>query len=113
MEHSASELDEADLAPLYGNSSENNQEGKAWKGAAWEAPERIYETGPTGGPKNKAKSVVLTEEGRRAPSSKFAKHLRTMIASSKPLRVHPSKPMLTNNLTQATGCSCVFRPETP
>jgi hypothetical protein len=66
MEHSASELDEADLALLYGNSSENNQEGKAWKGAAWEAPERIYETGPTGGPKNKAKSVVLTEEGRRA-----------------------------------------------
>ena len=71
MEHGASELDEADLAPLYGNSSENHQEEKAWKGAAWEAPERIYEKGPTDGPKSKAKSVVLTEEGRRAAEQVF------------------------------------------
>jgi hypothetical protein len=37
----------------------------------WEATDRLYEKGPTGGPKSKAKAVVLTAEGRRATEQAF------------------------------------------
>ena len=35
-----------------------------WKGFDWETLDRLYEKGWTENPRSKAKSVVLTEEGR-------------------------------------------------
>jgi len=37
----------------------------------WEATDRLYEKGLIGDPKSKAKSVVLTEEGRHAAEEAF------------------------------------------
>ncbi len=39
----------------------------------WEATDRLYEKGLIGDPKSKAKSVVLTEEGKRAAEEAFRK----------------------------------------
>lgn len=36
---------------------------RAWKGFDWETLDRLYEKGWVVDPKNKAKSIVLTEEG--------------------------------------------------
>lgn len=40
-----------------------DRDGRAWKGADWSVTDRLYEKGLIYDPKNKAKSVVLTEEG--------------------------------------------------
>lgn len=36
---------------------------RAWKGFDWDTLDRLYEKGWIADPKNKARSVVLTEEG--------------------------------------------------
>jgi hypothetical protein len=61
---------------LYLNIWEEDEWGfgggaRAWKGMPWEATDRLYERGLIGDPKSKAKSVVLTEEGRRAAEEAF------------------------------------------
>lgn len=53
-------IDQAVLALLY---LTLDQDGRAWKGFAWSAMNRLYEKGLICDPVNKAKSVVLTEEG--------------------------------------------------
>lgn len=40
-----------------------DRDGRAWKGVDWSTTDRLYEKGLIYDPKNKAKSVVLTEEG--------------------------------------------------
>ena len=40
-----------------------DSDGRAWKGVDWSVTNRLYEKGLIYDPKNKAKSVVLTEEG--------------------------------------------------
>ena len=43
-------------------------DARAWKGLDWEVMNRLHEKGWILDPKNKAKSVVFTEEGeKRAP----------------------------------------------
>lgn len=44
---------------------------RAWKGMPWEATDRLYEKELTSDPKSRAKSVALTEEGRRAAQEAF------------------------------------------
>jgi hypothetical protein len=47
---------------------------RAWKGMAWEVMDRLYEKGYISGPKGKAKSVMLTEEGAKLSEELFLKH---------------------------------------
>lgn len=68
----AARMDEAVLALLFLNIWEEDEWGaRAWKGVPWESTDRLYEKGLISDPKSKAKSVVLTEEGRRAAEEAF------------------------------------------
>lgn len=67
MEYDEDKVDEAVLALLHLNVCEENEwAARAWKGMPWEATDRLHDKGLIGDPRNKAKSVVLTEEGRCA-----------------------------------------------
>ena len=70
-ERRAEEIDEAVLALLHLNAFEDRGIVRAWKGMPWEALDRLHECGLILDPKSKAKSVVLTEEGRRAAEGAF------------------------------------------
>ena len=72
MEYDKDKLDETVLALLYLNVWEEGEWGaRSWKGMPWETTDRLHEKGLTGDPKSKAKSVVLTEEGRKAAEEAF------------------------------------------
>ncbi len=74
MDHDTEKVDEAVLALLHLNAWEEDRWGaRAWKGMPWEATDRLYEKGLIADPKSKAKSVVLTEEGRRAAEEAFGR----------------------------------------
>ena len=55
-----SKIDETVLALLY---LTLHDECRAWKGHDWDALNRLYDKGYILDPVNKAKSVVLTDEG--------------------------------------------------
>lgn len=68
-------VDEAVLALLHLNAFAEKvgdmKVWRAWKGMPWEATDRLYEKDLISDPKSKAKSVALTEEGRRAAEEAF------------------------------------------
>ena len=47
---------------------------RAWKSHDWDALDRLHEKGYVSDPKTKAKSVVLTAEGRRRARELFEQH---------------------------------------
>lgn len=53
-------IDEAVLGLLLLGLHDNY---RAWKGFDWDALDRLHENGLIANPRNKAKSVILTEEG--------------------------------------------------
>ena len=61
-------IDEAVLALLFLTMDES---GRAWKGFDWDVMDRLHEKGFIFDPVNKAKSVVLTEEGQRRSERLF------------------------------------------
>jgi hypothetical protein len=67
MKPNLDKIDDAVLALLYLTSfTEGKGEfavTRAWKGHDWEALDRLCQKGFTSDPKNKNKSVVLTEKG--------------------------------------------------
>lgn len=67
-------IDDAVLALLYLTLHDHN---RAWKSFDWDALNRLYERGLIGDPINKAKSVVLTEEGMRESERLFKQHFVT------------------------------------
>ena len=79
MEYDQDKVDEVVLALLQ---LTRCGDGRAWKGHDWVTLDRLHEKGYIGDPKNKAKSVVLTEEGERRSRELFEKHF----AKSKPAR---------------------------
>ena len=72
-ERRTEEIDEAVLALLHLNAFEDRGVVRAWKGFDWDAMDRLHEKGHISDPKSKAKSVVLTEEGRQAAEEAFRK----------------------------------------
>ena len=46
---------------------------RAWKGQDWDALNRLYERDLIHDPKNKAKSVVLTDAGKKLATELFSK----------------------------------------
>ena len=61
-------IDEAVLALLW---LTLHDERRAWKGFDWDALERLHARGLIADPVNKAKSVVLTDEGLRQSEELF------------------------------------------
>ena len=57
-------VDEAVISLLYLVSFESAGVTRAWKGHDWDALHRLHERGLISNPKGKAKSVVLTDEGK-------------------------------------------------
>jgi hypothetical protein len=60
MELDTQKIDDAVLALLYLGL---HDDARAWKGFDWDAMHRLHEHNYISDPRNKAKSVVFTEEG--------------------------------------------------
>jgi Domain of unknown function (DUF6429) len=64
-------IDEAVLALLFLTLHDGN---RAWKGLDWDALSRLHERGLIANPVNKAKSIVLTDEGLRESERLFRQY---------------------------------------
>lgn len=73
MEIDSDKIDDAVLGLLW---LTLHNERRAWKGFDWDALDRLYQKGLIADPANKAKSVVLTDEGL-ARSEKLFRDLFT------------------------------------
>lgn len=71
MDYDKDKVDEIVLALLWLTLA---SDGRAWKGHDWDAMNRLYEKGYILDPKNKAKSVVMTEEGERRSQELFERY---------------------------------------
>ncbi len=74
MDYDADKLDEMVLALLYLTGFEDEYGMQAWKNLPWEALDRLHEKGYISNPKNKAKSVTLSEEGAKLSEELFIRH---------------------------------------
>lgn len=63
-------IDDAVLALLW---LTLHQDNRAWKNFDWEATDRLHAKGMIHNPAGKAKSVLLTEDGRRRSEELFEK----------------------------------------
>ena len=68
MEIDRDKIDEAVLALMW---LTLHDERRAWKGFDWNALERLHGRGLIADPVNKAKSVILTDEGLRQSEELF------------------------------------------
>lgn len=68
MEIDRDKIDEAVLALMW---LTLHDERRAWKGLDWDALERLHARGLIADPVNKAKSVILTDEGLRQSEELF------------------------------------------
>ena len=71
MEYDEEKVAEVTLALLYLSLGDD---GRAWKGHDWDALDRLFGKNLIADPKNKNKSVLLTEEGVRECERLFKKH---------------------------------------
>ncbi|MGZ9165138.1 MAG: DUF6429 family protein [Anaerolineales bacterium] len=77
MEYDRDKVDEAVLALLYLNFHGDPNVIRAWKSFDWDAMDRLHDKGYIGDPKSKAKSVVVTEEGKKVAKELFMKFFCT------------------------------------
>jgi hypothetical protein len=68
MEIDLDKIDDTVLALLW---LTLHDERRAWKGFDWAALDRLHQKGLIADPANKAKSVVLSDEGRRRAEKLF------------------------------------------
>ena len=66
-------IDEAALALLYLTMEKDGVLSRAWKNIDWEVMDRLYEKGYILDPKNKNKSVSVTNEGEVKAEMLFTK----------------------------------------
>ena len=74
MEYNQGKVDEMVLALLCLTMQNNHGITRAWKGHDWGAMERLHAKGYISDPRNKSKSVVLTEEGEKLARELFERH---------------------------------------
>jgi hypothetical protein len=75
MDYDTTKADEVALALPYMNLMEDKHGFRAWKSISWEIMDRLHEKGYVGNPATKAKSVMVTEAGKKAAEEMFRKHL--------------------------------------
>jgi len=73
MEYNHDKVDDATLALLFLNMWDEKLASRAWKTFDWDTMDRLYEKGLICNPKGKAKSVIMTEEGRARAKELFHK----------------------------------------
>lgn len=78
-------IDDTVLALLHLTSFEKHGITRAWKGHDWEALDRLHEKGMVTDPRNKAKSLVLSDEGAKRARALFETQFG-MSGRSTPLR---------------------------
>ncbi|PYV43731.1 MAG: hypothetical protein DMG06_09510 [Acidobacteria bacterium] len=71
MKANLDKIDDAVLALLHLTSFTDHGLTRAWKGHDWEALDRLHQKGYISDPKNKYKSVALTEAGRARAQELF------------------------------------------
>lgn len=71
MEYDEDKVDDMVLALLYLTSFKDGGLTRAWKGVDWDALNRLCDKGYISDPKRRAKSVVLTEKGRKRSQELF------------------------------------------
>jgi hypothetical protein len=71
MEYDEDKIDEMVLALLWLG---QHEESRVWKGHDWDAMDRLHAKGFISDPQSKAKSVVLTEEGKQRSRELFERH---------------------------------------
>jgi hypothetical protein len=73
LNYDEEKIDDAVLALLYLAMWNDGYGTRAWKGHDWAAMERLHTKGYIGDPKSRAKSVVVTKEGRMRAEELFRK----------------------------------------
>jgi hypothetical protein len=71
MDYDQDKVDEMVLALLFLTSFDDGPATRAWKGQDWEAMDRLFEKGYISDPKSKAKSVVLSQGGKKLSEELF------------------------------------------
>ncbi|MCH8566717.1 MAG: DUF6429 family protein [Balneolales bacterium] len=74
MEYDKEKVDDMMLALLSLSMFEERFGTRAWKGFNWEHMKRLHEKGYISNPKSKAKSVFVTDEGRKRADELFQKY---------------------------------------
>ena len=70
MEIDKDKIDDAALALMWLTLHDGD---RAWKGFDWDTLDRLHAKGMIGKPANKAKSVILTDEGLRRSEELFGR----------------------------------------
>jgi len=73
MKYNQNKVDETTLALLYLNMWDEKSATRTWKGFDWDTLDRLHEKGFIHDPKGKAKSIVVTPEGRNMAEKLFHK----------------------------------------
>jgi hypothetical protein len=71
MEIDYEKIDNVVLALLYLTSFKEHDVIRAWKGHDWDVLDRLYDKGMIHDPKNRNRSVILTEEGAKLSEAFF------------------------------------------
>jgi hypothetical protein len=71
MEYDKDKVDDLILALLTLTMFDDNYAVRAWKGHSWEHLDRLHEKGLISDPKNKNKSVVVSEKGQQKAEELF------------------------------------------
>ena len=74
MDYDQSKVDEMTLALMFLTSFAEQEITRSWKGYDWGAMGRLHAAGLIYDPVGKAKSVVLTEEGKKRSRELFLKY---------------------------------------
>jgi len=74
MEYNKDKIDEIVLALLYLTTFWEKDWKRAWKGHDWDVLNRLHEKGYISDPKNKNKSVIMTDEGFKLSEELFKKY---------------------------------------
>ena len=74
MEYDNEKIDEMVLALLFLTTFGEQEWKRAWKGHDWDALDRLHGKGYISDPKNKNKSVIMTDEGAKLSEKLFKKH---------------------------------------
>ncbi|MGH7787599.1 MAG: DUF6429 family protein [Candidatus Binatia bacterium] len=73
MDYDRDRVDEAVLALLWLTMFEDPPQTRAWKGYDWDSLDRLHAKGLIGDPKSKARSVVVTADGKERARELFHK----------------------------------------
>ncbi len=76
MQYDSDKIDDMVLALLCLTFHEDYGATRAWKAHDWDALDRLYQKGLILDPKNKAKSVVLTQDGLTRAQRLFDTYFR-------------------------------------